>query len=138
MHHAYRLDGLRLVRSQRLFDQRRIRSVTPIAGNEVDGESEPGRKLLPERGELAGLRHQYAIAGRKRIDQRGFPGAGTRGGIDDHVAAGLEYGFHAFQYFLAEHGEAGTAMIHRRKVDRAQHAIGHVVGPGICRKWRPL
>ena len=81
---------------------------------------------LPQRGEMPGLRHQHAIAGRQRVDQRGFPGAGAGGGIDDDRSAGLEDLLHAVEHFLAELRKFRTAMVDRRLVDGAQHAVGHV------------
>src|SRR5829696_5543691 len=53
--------------------------------------------------------------------------AGSRGGIDHHFALrALEHTLHAGEHFLADDAELGTAMVHGRKVDRAQHAIGHI------------
>ena len=51
---------------------------------------EPRRHLLPQRGEVAGLEHQHAVARAQRVDQRRLPGAGARGRIDDDRMAGLE------------------------------------------------
>ena len=48
------------------------------------------RHLLPQRGEPAGAAHQHRVARRQRVGQRGFPGAGAGGGVDDHRPAGPE------------------------------------------------
>ena len=54
-----------------------IDAVAPVAGNELGREAELFRHVLPQRGELAGFAHQHAVACRQRVDQRGFPRAGT-------------------------------------------------------------
>ena len=118
------------VRAQPLLDLGRSCAVAPVAGHEVDDELQPLGELLPQRRELAGLGHQHAIAGRQRVDQRRFPRAGAARGIDDDVLFGLEHLLHAGEHGLAELAELGAAMVDRRMVDRAQHAVGHVGRPG--------
>ena len=94
---------------------------------ELDLEAELRRHLLPQGREVAGLGHQHAIAGRKRVDQRRFPGAGAGSRVDHDLALRrLEDALHAGEHRLAEIGEFRAAMIHRRQVDRAQHAIRDV------------
>ena len=54
---------------------------------------------------MTGLDHEHAIAGRKGVDERGFPCAGPRGGIDHHLALrGLEHPLHPGEHLLAERG----------------------------------
>ena len=74
---------------------RRLASIgcgsAPCASRLVDElqalEAEALGHLLPQRGELAGLEHQHAVAGRQRVDERRFPGAGAGSGVDDHRIA---------------------------------------------------
>ena len=121
---ADRLDLLGLVLAQARFDGRGIGAGAPVGGDELGLEADAFRHLLPQRGELAGLHHQHLVAGRQRVDQRGFPGAGAGGGVDDHRIGGLEDGLDAFQAFLGELGEFRPAVIDDRRVHRAQHAVG--------------
>ena len=75
---------------------------------------------------MSGLRHQHVIARRERVDECGFPGAGSGSGVDDDVGLRLEYALHPGKHAFREHSELGAAMIDRRVVDRPQHTIGHV------------
>ena len=87
---------------------------------------------------MAGLEHQHLVAGRQRVDQRRFPGAGARGGIDHHRAGGLEDALHA-----GEHRSCPARGIPGRdgrwSAGRWRAGCGPArwSGPGICRKWRP-
>ena len=105
-------------------------AMAPIAGQEFDGEAQPLGELVPQRREVTGLGHQHAVARRQRVDERRLPRAGSRRRIDDDRAVGLEHLLHAGEDRLAERRELGAAMIDRRGVDRAQHAIRHVGRPG--------
>ena len=134
VHHAHRLDGVRLVLAQPRFDRLRVGAGAPVAGDELGLQAEPLGHLLPQRREVAGLVHQDLVAGRKRIDQRGFPGAGARGRIDDDVAGGLEDPLHALEDLLAERAEVRAAMVHGREVDGAQHPVGNVGRSGNLEK----
>ena len=69
------------------LDLGRVGAVPPVAGKEVDGQRQPLGELVPQRGEVAGLGHQHAIARRQRVDERRFPRAGARRRVDDDVAA---------------------------------------------------
>ena len=95
------------------------------------------RHLLPQRGELAGLHHQHAVAGRQRVDQRGFPGAGAGRGVDDDRIGGLEDGLDAVEAALGELGELRPAMVDDRRVHRAQHAVGQRRRPGNLQEMAP-
>ena len=102
---------------------------------------------------MPGLGHQHAIAGRKRVDERRFPRAGARRGIDHDLALRrLEDAFHAGEAALAQRSEVRAAVIDRRKVDGAQHAVrdvrrardlqevtaGRCEGIGVLLTARPL
>lgn len=59
-------------------------------------------------------------------------------GVDDDVGLRLEDVADLLEQLLAEAAEIRTAVVHGGVVHGAQHAVrGTLVGPGICRKWRP-
>ena len=122
--HADRLDLVRLVLAQVLFDHRRVGAGAPVARDELGLEPELFRHGLPLRRELAGLDHQHAVAGRQRVDQRRFPRAGAGRGVDDDRIGGLENGLDAVEAALGELGEFRAAMVDDRRVHRPQHAVG--------------
>ncbi len=122
--HADRLDLLVGVLAQMLLDRRRIGAHAPVGLDELGLEAELLRHVLPQRGELAGLHHQHAVAGRERVDQRRFPGAGARRGIGDYRIGGLENGLDAVEALLRELGEFRPAVVDHRGVHRPQHAVG--------------
>src|SRR5262249_18522154 len=82
--------------------------------------------LLPQRGEMTGLAHQHAVAGRERVDERRFPGAGSRGRVDHYRLLRLEHRLEAFQDLEAHLAELGSPVVDGRLVDRAQDAIRNV------------
>jgi len=100
-----------------------------VEPDEVDREAELGRHLVPQRGEMAGFEHQDALARRERVDERGFPGAGARGGIDHDGRAGLEHFFQPLEDLQPHGAEIGATVVHRSAVDRAQNAVGDVGRP---------
>jgi hypothetical protein len=87
------------------------------------------RHLLPQGGEVAGLEHQHAVAGRQGVDEGGFPRAGARAGEDDDRPLGAEHRLQTLQHLAAQAAEIGAAMVHGRPVDGAQHPVGHVARP---------
>src|SRR5258708_3636510 len=131
MHDAYRLDALLAVGAQALLDRLRIGATAPVTRDEFDLQAEARGELLPQRREVAGLRHQHALARRERVYERRFPGAGARSRVDDYFAArAFEDALHSRDHALPQLGEVGAAVVHGRKVDRAQHPVGHVGGAG--------
>ena len=137
MQDADRLDLVVLVFAQARFDRLRIGAGAPVGGDEFGLEAELLGHLLPQRGELAGLDHQHLVAGRQRVDQRAFPGAGAGGGVDDHRVGGLEDGLDALKALLGELGEFRTAMVDDGGVHRPQHAIGKRRRPRNVKKVTP-
>ena len=121
---ADRLDLVRLVLAQVLLDHLRVGADAPVGLDEFRLEADLLGHHLPERGELAGLDHQHAVAGRQRVDQRRFPRAGAGRGVDDDRVGGLEDGLDAFEAALGELGEFRTAMVDDRRVHGAQDAVG--------------
>src|SRR5258708_28142410 len=131
MHDAYRLDALLAVGAQALLDRLRIGATAAVAGDASAPQAEARGELLPQRREVAGLRHQHALARRERAYERRFPGAGARSRVDDYFAArAFEDALHSRDHALPQLGEVGAAVVHGRKVDRAQHPVGHVGGAG--------
>ena len=112
--HADRLDVVRFVLAQMVLDLGRVGAGAPVAGDELGLKPELFRHGLPLRRELAGLDHQHAVAGRQRIDQRRFPGAGAGRGVDDDRIGGLENGLDAVEAALGELGEFRAAMVDDR------------------------
>ena len=55
-----------------------VGAAPPVGRQEIDVELEFLGNAEPQHRELAGLGHQHLVAGRQRIDDRGFPGAGAR------------------------------------------------------------
>ena len=117
---------------------RRVDAVAPVAGHELDLQAELVGHRPPQRGELPRLEHQDAVARRKRVDQRRFPGARARGGVDDDRPLGPEDALHPVEDLAAEDGELRTAMVDRRPTIARRTRSGTLVGPGICRKCGPL
>ncbi len=70
--------------------------------DDLGAQAEAVDHLLPQHGELAGLDHEHAVAGRERVGEGGFPCAGARRRVDDDVALRLEQGLHAGKHALAE------------------------------------
>src|SRR6266481_8115330 len=52
------------VRNQPLFYMGWIHAMTPVAGNKLHVQSPAHSHLLPERGEMPGLKHKHLIARR--------------------------------------------------------------------------
>ena len=72
-----------LVLGEPRLDRAGIDAVAPVARDDLGLQAELLRHPAPERREPAGLEHQDAVAGRERVDERRFPGAGARGRVDD-------------------------------------------------------
>ena len=123
MEHAHRLDLVGLVFPQLRLDDRGVGTGAPVGRNEFRLEPELDRHVLPQGGELAGLDHQHAVAGRQGVDQGGFPGAGAGRGIDDDRVRGLEDGLDAFERAFGELGEFRPAVVDDRRVHGAQNAV---------------
>ncbi len=120
---ADRLDLFILVLTQPRFHRLRIGALAPVGGDELGLQAETLRHLLPQRGELAGLHHQHLVAGRQRVDQGAFPGAGAGRGVDDHRVRGLEDGLDALEAALGQLGKFRAAMVDDGGVHGPQNAV---------------
>ena len=122
--HAHRFDLMRLVVLELGLDHRRLGADAPVGRDELRLQSKVFRHPLPQRRELAGLDHEHAIAGRERVDQRRFPGAGAGRGVNDDRVGGLENRLDAVERAARDLGELRSAMIDERRIHGAQNAVG--------------
>src|SRR3954451_3721394 len=83
----------------------RIGPTPPVARQQLRLEPQPLGHAVPERGELPGLGHQHAVAGRERGDQRRLPSPRARARIDHDRHPGPEDQLQALQHLAAEPGE---------------------------------
>jgi hypothetical protein len=83
---------------------------------------------------MPGLKHQDTIARREGIDDGRFPGSGSGSWIHRYRAAGLGNFPHALQRLFHDGGKFGSAMIHDRAIDGAQHAVRYVAGTRYLKK----
>ena len=86
--------------------------MAPVAFDKLDIQAKVACDAFPQRGEMTCFEHQDLIPGRQRVNQRGFPGSGTRGGVNDHVARSFKYLFQALQNFESELSEFRTAVVY--------------------------
>ena len=151
VHHAHRLDGVAGVGAQALLRSGRPARRGASAGAGRWPSSVPGtarnsgfrpsaqRHLLPQRGEVAGLEHQHRVAGAQGVDQRRLPGAGARGRVDRPPGGGSGRSAAVpASTFMPSTPNSGPrwSMVGRLIARRMRSGTG--LGPGICRKWRPL
>src|SRR5215469_4248373 len=130
VHDANRLQAMRSVGGQLLFDDRRVDTVPPVAGYELYLKPEPARHLVPQAREMPGLEHDHSVARRQCVRKRRLPRPGAGRGIDDDGVLGLEHPLHAGDALLPERGEFQPAMVDRRRRNRLQYPVGYV-----CRPW---
>ncbi len=118
---------------------RGIDAVAPVARQQLDLEPEAPRHLVPQAREMAGLGHQHAVARRERVDQRRLPRPGARGRIDHDRPCGLEDrpDRRPGSRRRGARNPGPRWSIVGRSIARRIRS-GTLVGPGICRKWRPL
>ena len=129
---------MRRVLRQPGLDIRGIGAVAPVAGQEVDLDAPARRHLPPQGGEMAGLDHQYLVAGRERVDDRGLPGARARGRKDEDRSGCLEDFPAAFENRLRQFGKSRTAVIDHRHVHGPEHAIRNGARAGNLKEMASL
>src|SRR5271169_2553075 len=130
---AWRISAMRLVtpvRDKLFFDHGRIDAAAPVTTDKLDLEGEVSGHLAPQRCEVPGLEHEHAIARGERVDQCRLPRPGARRRIDDHRPGGLENRFQPVEDRQRQARELGPAMIDGGVIDRPQHPVGDVGGPG--------
>ena len=125
VHAADRFDFVVGIFAEPCGDFFRVNTVAPIAGNEFGIEADPCRQFVPERGELAGFKHQHFIARIKYVHHRGFPGAGAGCRKYDHRAFSFENALKLFQNPRAQSTKGRPPMIDDRHVHGPQNAVGH-------------
>ena len=119
------LDFVRLVGAQLLLDQVGVGADAPVGRNDVGIEPELGRHLHPEHRELPGLAHQDLVAGRQRVGEAGFPGAGAGRRVDDDVRRRLEQALDAGEHAVSELLELETAMVENLPRHRREDSLRH-------------
>ncbi len=107
-----------------------VHAVPPVARHEVHVETEAHGHVAPQRGEVARLEHQHAIAGRQRVHERRFPRAGAGRRIDHNGIDGLEDALQPVDRLARHPRERGAAVVDGRLRDGAQHPVRHVGRPG--------
>jgi hypothetical protein len=124
------LDGVHPVQGEAGADRLGVGAVPPVAGDQLDLEAEAGGHACPECGEVAGLAHQHAVAGRERVHQRRLPGSGARVRIDDDRAFfRAEDLAQTCEHLMRQLLKVGPAMVDRRPVDGAEDAVRDVGRP---------
>ena len=135
MHHTDRFDLVGFVLAEPGRDGFGICPAAPIARNELRRQAKPFRHLHPERREMAGLIHQHPIALRESVDQRRFPSAGARRGVDNDLPSlGLEDRLHAVERCLPHRRKIRAAMVDRLRADRPQNTVRHRTWTGNLQK----
>ena len=128
---ADRADAVARRPPQRLLDRRRVGAAPPIR---VEDRSARARAASPSRS-------RASRTSRCAPSATASPGDSVLTSAASHAPVpeagkmttgplGAEDPPHPGQHRAAEVGEAGAAMVDRRLGDRAQHAVGHVGGPG--------
>ena len=137
MDHADALDLMSLVRHQPLFHRCRIHTMAPITGHELRLQLQASREIEPEGRELASFIHQNPVTRRQCIHQRGFPRARARCGINDYMVVRLKDLLDICQKTPRHLAECRATMIHRRIVNRTQHAVWNIGRPRNLQKVSP-
>ena len=138
VHDGHGADRVAPVGGEALVDDLGVGAVAPVALDPVDLQTEPLGHRAPQRREVAGLEGEHAVAGRERVDQRRLPRAGARRREDDDGAAGLEDRPSPSSTSWPSAAKSGPrwSIVGASMARRTRS--GTFVGPGICRKWRPL
>jgi hypothetical protein len=101
--------------------------VPPITRHKVDSQTESFRYFSPQHRELSGLKHQYPVSRRKRINNRSLPSAGAAGGVNKYVAlAHPEDRFHALETLAPELGKLWSTVIDCGSIDGPKDSIRHI------------
>jgi hypothetical protein len=111
--------------------------VTPVARDELDAQPQPNGQVSPLRRKLPRVAHQHGVAGRQRVDQRRFPGAGTRRGIHHDRPCRLENALQPRADLFHHRCEGRSAVIDRRPRHRTQDPIGNVGWTGDLKEMPP-
>jgi hypothetical protein len=118
VHDSDGLVAVRLVFPEPGLEQIGVDAGPPVSLDDVRLETEGFGHLAPQRREPTGLEHQQPVAGRQRVDESGFPSAGSGGRINHDRIGRLENRSYAREHFEAKLGELRSAVIDRRFRDR--------------------
>src|SRR4029077_7601822 len=86
VHHHHTLDGVALVGADRLLDAVGMDACAPLFFLPYDLEPMAAGEIDPQMAELTEPGSKHLVAGRTRIGERGFPGAGAARRIDEDLA----------------------------------------------------
>ncbi len=120
------LDLMQLVGGEPGLDLGDVGAPAPVGRHEFQVELELLGDALPQHRELAGLGEQHLVAGRERVDDGRFPGAGAGRREDNHGLLGAENPLHARKYGKAELGEFRTPVVQRRHVHGPQDPVRYI------------
>ena len=123
-------DGVLIVCCESVVENLSIDAATPVAGQQFYFETQLSGDFAPEVGEVAGLEHQYPVAGRECIGERSFPGAGAGRWVDHNGRGCGENLLEACEYIQSHLRKFGAAMIDGRSRDGPGDALGQVGGAG--------
>src|ERR1700736_6535018 len=108
----------------------RVDAVPPIAWYKIDNDSKLLRQLAPEHRKMTSLKHEYIIAWRERVHDRGFPSTCPTGGKNKNLSvSSIKYLLHPFEALATQAGEFFAAVVNRRTVDCSKDAIWNIRRP---------
>ena len=93
--------------------------------------------LAPTDGEAAAVECENAVASRKHIGQRRFPGAMAVGDVDVGAAAGAEQASQVGQETIGERQQRSRIDVDRRTVHGPQHLVRYRGGTGNGQEFAP-
>ena len=129
-------DRVPAILAQPGFERGRVGGVAPIVGQGLDLEPERLAAHAPIQRKIAGLDDQHLVAGREQVDECGFPGAVTGGGIAEDGLLGLEDPLQAGEAFFGNGLELRAGEIDRPAVHRPQNAVRDIGRTGILKKMQ--
>ena len=134
LHREDRLDAVILVLSQARFDFGGADRAAPVAFQHLDVGAHRARGIAPADRKPAALQHQYLVAARQHVGQRGFPGAMAVGDIDVGMTLGRKQRAEIGQQAVGHVDHLVGIDVECRAMHRPQHFIGHSGGPGNRQK----
>src|SRR5579864_6035154 len=124
------LDLVVFIGAQNLCVTLQRHSFAPLDLQSLDLEAEALRHVDPQMRELTEAGGEDPVAGRERVGERGFPGAGTGGREDEHLSgARLEDFLEVAEDARRQLRKLRRTVILHGHDHRALHAVGHVGRP---------
>ena len=139
MHDADRLDRVGGILSERLCTSSGSNAVTPISRDEHRVETEIDCDVSPKRREVTGPRTSTpGLRATGVLTRAASHAAGSRGWIDHDGLMRLKYRPDTRDHLTSERPELRSSMSIVGRAIARRIRSGTLVGPGICKKWRPL